>query len=98
MPTITDRDTMEKIVSGNGLYPGDEFGPLGLVVRVTEYTNNANERVWGLVYEREAEQGLYEKYFITSEYLHNPTEVWHHPDIEVLQLPGSRAIARIRKP
>ena len=59
MPTIDSKEIVDIIVSGNGLYPGDENSHLGPVVRVTEYTNAFGNRTWGIVYEREAKQGLW---------------------------------------
>ena len=81
LATISDGDIIQKIVSGNGVCPGDENGMLGPVIRIVLYTNIADERVWGIVYASEGEQRLWDKYMVTSEYLCNPVEVWRHPDV-----------------
>jgi hypothetical protein len=57
---------------------------MGPIVRAVEYTNIAGECVWGVVYESEAWDGLWNKYMVTSEYLQDPKEVWRHPEIVVL--------------
>lgn len=49
MATITDRATVDKIIEGNGIYPGDEDMP---IVKIVEYNNMFNGGVaWGLVYK-----------------------------------------------
>ena len=93
MATISNPIFIQDIIDGNGICPGDEESPMGPIVRIVQYTNNGNERVWGILYESEALQRLWDKYMITSEYLRDPEEVWRHPDIVTFQ-DGSAAVYR----
>lgn len=83
MGTISDRKIVDEIVSGNGIYPGDENCILGPVIRVVEYTTIEGEIVWGILYKRElTEQGQsWDKYMHESFYVSDPFEYWRHPNI-----------------
>jgi hypothetical protein len=90
LATISDKKTIDSIITGNGIYPGDEDNALGPVVRIVEYTDIGMQRVWGIVYLAEAAQGHWSKYMAISEYIYNPEEYWRHPDVVIL--PDNRAV------
>lgn len=67
MPTIDDRQTVDEIIAGNGIYETDPP-----VIRIVQYNNHVDGRVaYGLIYEGDP-LDLY----LTSPFCHNPKVIF----------------------
>lgn len=80
MASITDQSVVQAIIAGDGVYPGDENGPMGRVVRIIKYRTNDNRDAWALVYEAEANRGELFAQDAPSQYVHFPVVIWRHKD------------------
>lgn len=70
MATITDRATVDKIIAGNGKYPGDS----GRILRIVEYNNIFDGRVaYGL--EDKHNLGVYTSNRAATV---NPRVIWEY--------------------
>lgn len=49
MATLTSREIVNEIINGDGWYPGDTTR----VVKIVEYTDQAGETAWGIIYDGE---------------------------------------------
>ena len=79
MATINDRATVDRIVEGNGIYPGDEDMP---IVKIVKYQNAFNgDDAYGLIYRGESLDRYAETMFIV-----NPETVWEHESVKKLGL------------
>lgn len=74
MSTINAKVIVDKIIAGDGFFPGDEHLPP--VVRIIEYTNKWGGRCWGI--ETPHEAGRYK----ASEYVNDPKLYWEMPNWE----------------
>lgn len=75
MATISQREVVDQIIKGNGIYPGDEEYP---VVKIVEYNNMFDGRVaWGLIYEGEDLMRYH-----TAGACKNPKTVWELNSIQ----------------
>ena len=68
MSTINGKEIIDKIIAGNGYYPGDEGSPP--VVRIIRYTNKWGAVAYGTETPKEA--GRYK----ASEYVNDPELIW----------------------
>jgi hypothetical protein len=68
MATINDRETVDKIIAGNGWYGGED----PRVVKIVEYKNAFGEKTcYGLIYRGEALDRYAETYFVRR-----PKTIW----------------------
>jgi len=75
MATINDRETVDKIIAGNGIYPGDESYP---IVKIVQYENAFNGGIaFGLVYRGDP---LDE--YTASPFVNNPKTIWEHDSVK----------------
>lgn len=65
MPTV-DKPIADKIVAGNGIYPGDEASPVHSII---EYTNSWGGQSFGLNYSLRND-------YTASEFVHAPKLYW----------------------
>ncbi len=72
MATVNSRDIVDRIIAGNGIYPGDEDL---LVIKIVRYTNAWGKIAYGLVYERDGDHDRYER---ETEYVRAPEVIWRH--------------------
>lgn len=68
MSTINSKEIIDKIIAGNGIYPGDEH--CSPIVRIVEYTNAWGGTCWGT--ETQRELGKYHP----TEFVRNPKVIW----------------------
>jgi hypothetical protein len=69
MATINDREIVDQIIAGNGVYPGDEAYP---VIKIVKYQNGFDGKdAYGLIYKGEP----LNKYAATP-FVNNPVTVW----------------------
>jgi hypothetical protein len=66
MATVNSKEIVDKIIKGNGYYPGDDIR----VVRIVEYTNIAGQQCYGLEYKGDG------KLYYASRYVHEPKVIW----------------------
>lgn len=69
MPTV-DKPIADRIVAGNGIYPGDEGSPVHSIVK---YKNAWGGESYGLNYSRH-------NAYTASEYVHAPELYWSAGD------------------
>jgi len=68
MASINSRETVDIIIAGNGIYPGDDDMP---VVKIVKYTNAWNGETFGLIYAGED----LDRYH-ASEFVIRPETIW----------------------
>jgi hypothetical protein len=66
MPTVS-KNIADKVIAGNGFYPGDHVR----VVKVVEYIDMGGKRAYGLIYEHHDLETYRE-----SPYVRQPKTVW----------------------
>lgn len=77
MATITQKDVVDEIIAGNGLYGSEEDGFDPLVVKIVEYNNMFNGGIaWGLIYEGEDLNRYHE-----SGACVKPRTIWEHSSL-----------------
>lgn len=76
MASIEDRETVDTIIKGNGIYPGDEAYP---VVKIVQYRSPYHDRpVYGLIYDGESLNKYAE-----SPYVLEPKIIFERTSMEV---------------
>jgi hypothetical protein len=78
MATITDKAVIDDLIANNGIDPEDEpsYAIIGPVVRIVEYTTAEGQTNWGIVFQSEMAQGLWDRYMKPTPYVNNPHEIW----------------------
>lgn len=80
MATITDKSIVDRIIEGNGIYPGDEDMP---IVKIVKYQNAFNGGdAYGLIYKGESLDRYTETVFVI-----NPKTIWEHESIKKSERP-----------
>lgn len=81
MATITERASIDVLIANNGVDPDDvaSYAITGPVVRIVEYTSAEGHTMWGILFQSEEAQGLWDRYMIPSRYVRNPHEIWRRP-------------------
>lgn len=81
MATITDRSAIDVLMANGGIDPDDaaSYAIVGPVVRIVEYTSAEGQTMWGIIFQSEAAQGLWDRYMKPSQYVNSPHEIWKRP-------------------
>lgn len=75
MATISSKETVDTIIAGNGIYPGDESMP---VLKIVQYNNAFDGKIaYGLIYKGESLDRYHE-----SPFIQNAKVIWEHESVK----------------